>query len=206
MDKTLAADAATKLKGYLWPLGQRAGSSQLYHLTLQGNVRAGTVSYAVRGGFEYGVSTIIGPVCSGGEDVKAACQHPEDASISCDSPLVAEPSRGQFPNFLNQTRIPGNCASDYLLIRLYRVSTGLNSYSECQQQVRVRDDTDPTFNIQDSTITVECGQPVPAPPAVVATDNCDAGPIAVNYCEERTNGTCPTEYFLTRTWYVLVYV
>jgi len=166
-------------------------------------VAVGQVSFALKGGFEYGMGSVTGPVCSGGANIKLPCTKPEDTDLACDSPLLAEPNRGASPTYFNQTRENGRCPHDYVLTRLYRVPSGLNAYSQCAQTIRVRDDQAPTFNVQDGTTTIECGQPIPAAPVVVATDNCDAGPIAVNYCEERTNGTCPTEYFITRTWYVV---
>jgi hypothetical protein len=47
-------------------------------------------------------------------------------------------------------------------------------------------------------VTVECSA-VPDPPTVTATDNCDHE-IVVDYKQERTDGDCPQDYVLTRTW------
>jgi hypothetical protein len=46
--------------------------------------------------------------------------------------------------------------------------------------------------------TIECDS-VPTPPTVTATDNCDPSPT-VSYAEVRTDGACPDNYTLTRTW------
>jgi hypothetical protein len=46
-------------------------------------------------------------------------------------------------------------------------------------------------------VTVECNA-VPTAAILTATDNCNES--TVTYAEVRTNGNCPSNYILTRTW------
>ncbi len=63
--------------------------------------------------------------------------------------------------------------------------------------VVVKDNQFPVLAGVPSNVTVECDV-VPAAATVTASDNC-ATSIPV-YSETRTNGTCPNNYTLTRTW------
>ena len=62
----------------------------------------------------------------------------------------------------------------------------------------IQDTTDPVFDGVPSDITVECDN-VPAAASPTATDNCDAD-VEITYSEVRTDGNCPDNYTLTRTW------
>ncbi len=69
----------------------------------------------------------------------------------------------------------------------------------CIFVVNVTDNQPPVWDqpALPQNITVECDA-VPTPAVLTATDNCD--PITVQYAEVRTDGSCPYNYILTRTW------
>ncbi|TCJ14349.1 HYR domain-containing protein [Flaviaesturariibacter flavus] len=79
----------------------------------------------------------------------------------------------------------------------YTDADGNNSFQD--QTVIVKDVTAPVLVGVPANTTVECDA-VPVPATVTATDNCSAG--AVTFSEVRTNGNCPSDYKLTRTWRV----
>jgi hypothetical protein len=64
--------------------------------------------------------------------------------------------------------------------------------------ITVQDTQAPVLSAAPANVTVECDA-VPAAATLTATDNCDA-PTVVTYAEVRTNGNCPSNYTLTRTW------
>ncbi|NNL31604.1 MAG: T9SS type A sorting domain-containing protein [Flavobacteriaceae bacterium] len=60
------------------------------------------------------------------------------------------------------------------------------------------DNTKPTIDGVPPNVTVECDA-IPDPAEPTASDNC-AGPLEPSYNEVRTDGDCPYNYTLTRTW------
>ena len=72
--------------------------------------------------------------------------------------------------------------------------------STCSFTVTVTDNEKPKLVGVPANTNVECSA-VPSPANVTATDNC-ANVGAVQYNEVKTNGNCPGNYTLTRTWSV----
>ena len=64
--------------------------------------------------------------------------------------------------------------------------------------VTIADTTAPVLVGVPADMTVECDS-VPAAANVTATDNCDPSPTLI-YTESRTDGSCPSNYTLTRIW------
>ncbi|WP_411768710.1 HYR domain-containing protein, partial [Winogradskyella sp. A3E31] len=70
--------------------------------------------------------------------------------------------------------------------------------SSCTFNVVVEDNQDPTFNeTLPGNVTVECDN-IPDPAVLTASDNCPG--VLVDYDQTRTDGSCPDNYQLTRTW------
>jgi hypothetical protein len=68
------------------------------------------------------------------------------------------------------------------------------------QVITVQDTTDPTWDqAMPADIVVECDAVPAAFAPVTASDNCD-DVVEVEYNEARTDGNCPDNYTLTRTW------
>src|SRR2546428_4582091 len=59
-------------------------------------------------------------------------------------------------------------------------------------------DLAPVLHDVPADTTVQCDA-VPAAASPTATDNCDASPT-ISYAEVRTDGNCPQNYSLKRTW------
>jgi hypothetical protein len=97
-----------------------------------------------------------------------------------------------------ETRTNGNCPSNYTLTRVWTATDACGNASSKTQVITVLDRTAPVLSAAPANVTVECDA-VPIAATLTATDNCDAAPV-VTYNEVRTNGNCPSNYTLTRTW------
>ena len=69
--------------------------------------------------------------------------------------------------------------------------------SSCNFTITVVDNQPPVLVGVPADVTIECDA-VPAAPVVTATDNCNTS--VPTFTETRTNGTCTSNYILTRTW------
>ncbi|ESU25777.1 hypothetical protein FLJC2902T_30600 [Flavobacterium limnosediminis JC2902] len=77
-------------------------------------------------------------------------------------------------------------------------NTILNTVN-CTQTIRVNDTTAPVFNeTLPTNLTLECNAGIPNPVTLTATDNCNSA--TVTFEEETTNGTCPGNSEIIRTW------
>jgi hypothetical protein len=126
-------------------------------------------------------------------DVTVECDAVPAAAIltatdNCDAPVVV----------YHESRTNGNSPSNYTLTRTWTVTDACGNTSSAAQTITVRDTKKPVLSAAPANVTVECNA-VPAAATLTATDNCDATP-AVTYNETRTNGNCPGNYTLTRTW------
>ncbi len=109
------------------------------------------------------------------------------ATDNCDAPTVT----------YAEVRTNGNCPSNYTLTRTWTATDACGNTSSKSQTITVQDTQAPVLSVAPADATVECNA-VPTAAVLTATDNCDA-PI-VTYAEVRTNGNCPSNYTLTRTW------
>src|SRR5690606_24133916 len=71
-----------------------------------------------------------------------------------------------------QTIVPGDCPSNYTIYRTWTATDTCENSTSHTQVISVIDTTAPTFNMEDSEITVSCGDEILIA-APVATDNCD---------------------------------
>ncbi|NCI49350.1 hypothetical protein GWC95_05415, partial [Sediminibacterium roseum] len=109
------------------------------------------------------------------------------ATDNCDTPAV----------IFNETRTNGNSPNNYTLTRTWTATDACGNTSSKTQTVTVRDTQAPVISAAPANATVECNA-VPAAAILTATDNCDTP--EVTFTEVRTNGNCPSNYTLTRTW------
>jgi len=94
---------------------------------------------------------------------------------------------------------PGSCPQQYSVTRTWRAEDSYGNFATCSQTISIVDTQAPIINNPPATpLTVQCNA-VPTAPVLTATDNCDPNPT-VTYTEVRTNGNCPGNYILTRTW------
>lgn len=101
---------------------------------------------------------------------------------------------------LNSTVIPGSCPQSYTLRRTWTATDLCSNSSGYTQNITVRDTKAPAFvGTLPTNITIECDQPVPAAPALTATDNCDPV-VPVTLISTTAAGSCPQSYTITRTY------
>jgi hypothetical protein len=129
---------------------------------------------------------------------------PADITVECDAVptaaiLTATDNCDAAPGIIYaEVRTDGNCPSNYTLTRTWTATDACGNSSNRVQVITVQDTQAPALSIAPADATVECDA-IPAAAILTATDNCDAVP-AVVYAEVRTDGNCPSNYTLTRTW------
>ncbi len=119
---------------------------------------------------------------------------------------------GQGERFLGATNVTtdGSCNAAFTTVLPVSVPAGqvitatatdpagnTSEFSQCPSSPVVQDTTPPTLVGVPPDGTVQCDA-VPAPAIVTATSLC--GPAPVTFSEQRTDGTCPSNYTLKRTW------
>ncbi|SHH07915.1 SprB repeat-containing protein, partial [Flavobacterium fluvii] len=92
--------------------------------------------------------------------------------------------------------------SPYIVTRTYTLTDCAGNTKNLVQTITVEDKTAPVLMGVPANVTAECNAiPNVAPVTnITATDNCDTNPIVTYLGEVRTNGDCPSNYVLTRTW------
>ena len=129
---------------------------------------------------------------------------PGDITVECDNvPAAASPTAtdncdADVEITYSEVRTDGNCPDNYTLTRSWTATDNCGNASTQTQVITIQDTTDPVLSGVPSDITVECDN-VPAAASPTATDNCDAD-VEITYSEVRTDGNCPDNYTLTRTW------
>ena len=129
---------------------------------------------------------------------------PADVTVECDSvPAPASPTAsdncdGAPEITFSETRTDGNCPGNYTLTRKWTAKDDTGNSSNQSQVITVQDTTAPVLSGVPADVTVECDS-VPAPASPTASDNCDTAP-EIAFSETRTDGDCPSNYTLTRTW------
>ncbi|SIN80800.1 gliding motility-associated C-terminal domain-containing protein, partial [Chitinophaga niabensis] len=130
---------------------------------------------------------------------------PADTTVNCDAVPAqvtlagTDNCSGTVTITTGETRINGNCASNYQLIRTWTATDACGNDTTYTQVVTVRDTTNPVFDIiAPADTTVSCSA-VPVQPDLTATDNCSST-VTVTKAETRINGTCANSYQLIRTW------
>ena len=93
----------------------------------------------------------------------------------------------------------GPCPNNYSIARTWTAIDICGNVTNATQMIFVEDNTTPLFDFIPTDITLACGDSIPAPAAVTATDNCQAGPITIVFNETST-GTCPDPHAIVREW------
>ena len=108
--------------------------------------------------------------------------------------------RGRRGAYDGEARTDGACPDSYTLTRTWTATDNCGNNSDARAR-RSRCRTRPTPVLTRARRTrrssaTRCRRPATA----TATDNCDDEPTVSYLGEERTDGTCPDSYTLTRTW------
>ncbi|GAA4808862.1 gliding motility-associated C-terminal domain-containing protein [Litoribaculum gwangyangense] len=123
--------------------------------------------------------------------------------VECDAipnaeTLTAIDNCGSATVTVSDTRTDGNCPNSYILSRTWTATDECGLTTTYTQNIIVQDTTAPTFDqTLPRDVTVECDD-IPAVTTITASDNC--GPATVTVNDVITNGNCPSNYFIARTW------
>lgn len=131
---------------------------------------------------------------------------PANVTVNCESiPPVEFPTAvdncDQFVTiaYSGEVRFNGSCTHTYTLKREWTATDNCGNTATTTQTISVQDITPPQFLTVPANVTVSC-ESVPAAGTPTASDNCDAD-VNITYSgEERTDGNCPNNYTLKRTW------
>ncbi|MCL5128075.1 HYR domain-containing protein [Algibacter sp. L4_22] len=93
----------------------------------------------------------------------------------------------------------GDCPSNYTITRVWTAEDSCENKASYTQIITVQDTTLPVFDgtLPVATLDVECDA-IPDAEILTATDNCGTATVEVN--DVRTDGDCPSNYTITRTW------
>ncbi|WP_345191152.1 gliding motility-associated C-terminal domain-containing protein, partial [Algibacter agarivorans] len=129
---------------------------------------------------------------------------PADVVVECNSVPVAETltasdNCGNANVTVNDVRTDGNCPSNYTITRSYTATDDCGITNTHVQTITVQDTTPPVFveTLPVIRLVVECDA-VPTAETLTATDICGSATVAVS--DSRTDGNCPSNYTLARTW------
>ena len=123
--------------------------------------------------------------------------------VECDNiptpeTLTATDSCGIATVTVSDTRTNGSCPNSYTLARTWTATDECGLTTTYTQNIIVQDTTSPTFNqVPPRDVTVECDD-VPDASTITASDNCGNAVVTIN--DVITNGDCPSNYFIARTW------
>ncbi|MEZ4782013.1 MAG: gliding motility-associated C-terminal domain-containing protein [Flavobacteriaceae bacterium] len=132
---------------------------------------------------------------------------PADETVECDAvadavTLTASDNCGTATVTFTETTADGSCPGAYVLTRTWTATDDCGNSTVHTQTVTVEDTTAPTFNGSlPADITVECND-IPEAVSLTAVDTCqvEGDRIVVVFTEEITDGSCPSNYIVTRTW------
>ncbi len=136
-----------------------------------------------------------GPVLSGVPDkATAECGAvPPAAVVTAD-----DACDGSVPVVLSESSSEGPCPGSYILTRTWIATDQCGNTTVGSHQICVVDTLDPSLVGAPLDVSVECDN-VPPPAVLTASDSCAVMP-SISFSEVRTDGSCSSEYVLTRTW------
>ena len=126
-------------------------------------------------------------------DYEAECSaaHPLEAATASDN-------CGHVTIVLTADTVAGACAQSYVVTRTFVATDACGNSTSDAQVITIVDTQAPMFVEElPASLEVECDN-VPAGAVLTAMDNCQG--VSVSYSETRLDGSCPSNYTLTRTW------
>ncbi|SHN44200.1 gliding motility-associated C-terminal domain-containing protein, partial [Chitinophaga sp. CF418] len=134
---------------------------------------------------------------------------PADTTVSCDAvpapptSLKATDNCSAVKISYTQTRetIPGACASNYRLIRIWTAKDQCDNTATIRQVITVTDTTKPVIDPAPANVTLNCGDAIPAAATLYARDNCDATfPKKATMTQDPFTVDLCAGYTITRRW------
>ena len=123
--------------------------------------------------------------------------------VECDAvpdaeTLTATDTCGSASVSVEDVITDGNCENNYTIARTWTATDECGLTTVHTQIITVQDTTPPTFvDTLPGDLTVECDS-IPDAGRLTATDNCGDAIVEVN--DVRTDGDCPNNYVILRTW------
>ncbi|WP_396600968.1 gliding motility-associated C-terminal domain-containing protein [Algibacter sp. R77976] len=123
--------------------------------------------------------------------------------VECDAipdaeTLTATDICGSAKVTVSDARTDGDCPNSYRLARTWVATDDCGLTTTYTQNIIVQDTTPPAFvEALPTDTTVECDM-LPDTTTLTAIDNC--GDATVTVSDERTDGNCPSNYTIARTW------
>ena len=123
--------------------------------------------------------------------------------VECDSvptpeTLTATDTCGSAAVTVADVITNGNCDNNYTIVRTWTATDECGLTTTHTQIIVVQDTTPPVFvEALPTDILVECDA-IPTAESITATDNCGDATVAVT--DVRTDGDCPSNYIISRTW------
>ncbi|MGB5417250.1 gliding motility-associated C-terminal domain-containing protein, partial [Algibacter sp.] len=123
--------------------------------------------------------------------------------VQCDNipepiTLTATDICGTATVTVSDARTDGTCPNSYTIARTWVAKDVCGLTTTYTQRIIVQDTTPPTFvETLPRDTTVECDM-IPEASSLSAIDNC--GDATVTVSDARTNGDCPSNYTIARTW------
>jgi large repetitive protein len=146
------------------------------------------------------VNPTAGPTIICPDGITISCtdnRNPSNTGSATASTACALPGEIQI-TYSDVENLTG-CSGTGTIVRTWRAQDPCGGVSTCTQTITIQDSQGPVLSGVPGNVTVSCDA-MPSPPSVTATDNCDAGPIAVSLSEDITPGSCTGNYVLVRTW------
>ncbi len=119
---------------------------------------------------------------------------PADITVECDA--VPDPATMTATDNCDPSPVVtfDETIADDIITRTWTATDASGNDVQCVQTITLIDTTDPTFvEACPADFTLQCGEEMPAPPTMTATDNCDPAPV-VTFDEVVGVGV------ITRTW------
>ena len=126
-------------------------------------------------------------------DYEAECSaaHPLEAATASDN-------CGPVTIVLTADTVAGACAQSYVVTRTFVATDACGNSTSDAQVITIVDTQAPMFVEElPASLEVECDN-VPDGAVLTAMDNCQD--VSVSYSETRLDGSCPSNYTLTRIW------
>ena len=131
-------------------------------------------------------------------DVPAAVTVSCTAAVPTAEPEATDNCDTDVSLNLTQTRIDGDCADAYQLVRQWTATDNCGNVATASQVVTVRDTEAPAFTFVPVATTVSCDAALPTDQPE-ASDDCDRN-VTLEEARETRPGECPGDYVVVRLW------
>ena len=132
---------------------------------------------------------------------------PANVSVSCDeipiaATITAIDNCGSATVEFTESRINGNCNSNYILTRKWKATDSCGNFNIATQEITVSDTKTPTIiGTFDTTLNINCDQ-VPPIPSLQFTDNCSGVGTIISPTAVVLSNQTPNGYSIIREWNV----